>query len=422
MKKVKDIIVSGLKDPIARNSAVMFIGNMTGSFMNYIYNLFMGRMLGPEKYGVLAALMSLLYIVNIPSSAITTTIVKYTSNYKGENKIGKVRFIFEKLSNAFLLVGIVIFAFFLLFRFPVAQFLKIKEPILIVLMATLFIASLPMTINTGIISGLQKFNFIAGNSIFAAFIKLSLAFTLVKVGLGVRGALIGLSLSFFLPYFLTFLPLRKLKEVALENALPWKEMAKYALPAFLASLGMGLFTNTDIVLVKRFFSPYEAGIYSALSLTSRTIYFASTSVVTVMFALVAERFAKKADYKKVFLTSFGLVALGVLACTIFYAIFPNFVMRFFFGSKYLEAAKYLGLFALFISIYSLCFLMINYFLSIHQTKIALLSLSAAFLQAILIYFFHKDFWEVVWASVISTSILITVLGTYYLRAKEPVKS
>ncbi|PIS21662.1 hypothetical protein COT51_01495 [candidate division WWE3 bacterium CG08_land_8_20_14_0_20_41_15] len=412
--KLKNI----LKNPLAVNSIIMFVGSMTGSFMNYVYNLFMGRLLEPEKYGILAALMSLLYIVNVPSSAITTTIIKYTSQYKGEEKFGKIKYMFRKLSKYFFFAGIVIFTVFAIFENKIAAFLKISDPLLVVMLASLFIASTPATINNGIINGLQKFPFIAGNSIFAAVTKLSIAILLVKLGFGVKGALVGLSLSFFLPYLLTFIPLSKLNKYKEELGIEWGKMAKYALPVFLANLGMGFFTNTDIVLVKRFFTPYEAGIFSALSLTSRTIYFASTSVVTVMFALVAERFAKKTDYKKIFLTSLGFVGLGCALCTAIYSIFPQFVMKFFFGVKYLEASKYLGMFALFISIYAISFLLINYFLSIHKTKVVTVSLLFAGLQAILIFFFHENFKEVIFSSVLSVTLLSGTLIGYYARMSK----
>lgn len=412
-------VISKLKkvfaNPVTKSGAIMFVGHMTGSFMNYVYNLLMGRMLGPADYGVLAALMSLLYIVNVPSQAITTTITKYTASYKGEEKLERVRYLFGRLSKAFLMVGLLIFAFFVVASFPVAQFLKIQDSLLVIMLASLFIASTPMTINNGVIYGLQEFPFIAGNSIFAALIKFSFAVLLAKLGFGVKGALVGLILSFYLPYFASFLPLKKLKKYALENDIPWKKMFIYSVPVFIANMGLGLFTSFDIVLVKRFFSPYDAGIYSALSLTSRTIYFASTSIVTVMFSLVAEKFAKKSGHKSVFLASLGLVSAGCILATIIYSLFPRFVMRFFFGSKYLSAAPYLGLFAVFISIYSLCNLLVNYFLSVQQTKIVLFSLLAAGLQAGLIYFFHESFSQVVWSSVAASGGLLLVLGGYYVR-------
>jgi O-antigen/teichoic acid export membrane protein len=51
--------------------------------------------------------------------------------------------------------------------------------------------------------------------------------------------------------------------------------------------GQVLINNCDIVLVKHFFVPKEAGVYAAVAMVGRVIFAFSSSVVNSMFPLVA---------------------------------------------------------------------------------------------------------------------------------------
>ena len=192
-------------------------------------------------------------------------------------------------------------------------------------------------------------------------------------------------------------------------------MAVYALPVFLANTGMGFLTSMDIVLVKRFFPAYQAGLYSAVSLTARTIFFAVSSMIPVMFSLVAERHAKNEDYRRIFRTSIYLSSAACVAAVSLYGAFPTAVIKFFFGAEYLEAAPYLGLFSVFISLYSVSFVLINYFLSLHQTKIVLLAIIASGVQALLITLFHTSLTVIIVESTLVALGLLLGLVFFYLK-------
>ena len=79
------------KDGLIRGSLVMFI--MIGIFnvLNYVFQMSMARLLGPADYGILAVLMSIVYIFGIPSEAIQTVITRYTSKLGIKKENGKIR-------------------------------------------------------------------------------------------------------------------------------------------------------------------------------------------------------------------------------------------------------------------------------------------------------------------------------------------
>jgi O-antigen/teichoic acid export membrane protein len=60
-------------------SLVMTLGTAVAGVFNYLYHLFMGRMLGPVDYGILASLISLAYLLSVPTATLNLVIVKFVS-------------------------------------------------------------------------------------------------------------------------------------------------------------------------------------------------------------------------------------------------------------------------------------------------------------------------------------------------------
>ena len=88
-----------------------------------------------------------------------------------------------------------------------------------------------------------------------------------------------------------------------------------------------------------------------------------------MFPIIAERKEQERGHSKVVL--FGL--LGVLALslglTLVYVLFPKSVVHALYGAAYDGAAAYLGLFGLFITFFSLSYLLTNICLASSRTSV-----------------------------------------------------
>jgi len=65
----------------AKSIGIMFIFTSLTNFINFIYHIIMGRLLGPSEYGVLASVLSLLFIAGAIAVTIETTSAKYASTY-----------------------------------------------------------------------------------------------------------------------------------------------------------------------------------------------------------------------------------------------------------------------------------------------------------------------------------------------------
>jgi len=46
-------------DDLLKHASIMFIASIIGGVCNYIYQLYMGRALGPEEYGIFGSLFAM---------------------------------------------------------------------------------------------------------------------------------------------------------------------------------------------------------------------------------------------------------------------------------------------------------------------------------------------------------------------------
>lgn len=416
MQRIKNFLFD---NQLVSGSMVMLGASVVTNFGNYLYHLLMGRMLGPRDYGSLNSLIAIFYLLAIPASVLITVVVKFTTLYRAQNNYLKVYSLFRSFSEKSLLAGGIIFLFFVLGRDLVANFLNIPEREAVVLVGSLFVFSLLGTANNGILQGFLNFNFLSANSILGILLKLSFAVFLVRMGLAVNGAILAILVSSVLPYFVSFYPLRFLwRYQSLKMKINWEEIFAYAGPVLLAVLGLTSLYSTDIILVKHFFPAFEAGLYAALSVVGKIIFFASSTIGIVMFPLVSEKFERGEPYRAIFYQAIIGVAASSVFLTLIYFSWPKLMMRLLYGSAYLEAASYLGFFAIFISLYSLVNILTQFFLSVRETKISLFSVGAGLLQGVLIWIFHKTLFQVIFISIFVSSLLLLVLLLYYFLKSD----
>jgi O-antigen/teichoic acid export membrane protein len=408
---IKKILAKIFKNQLITGSSVVMVGSLVGGFGNYLYHLFMGRMLGPGDYGSLASLISLTYLLSIPMGTLQLVIISFIPGLNRSNTVGAF---FKKINKKILPLSI--FSLFLLAIFSplIASFLHLDSVWPLMIVASIFFINIFSTINQAFLQGLLRFSYIAVTSVFQVVIRLAIAVLLVYLGFKINGALFALLVAGICGYFLTLLPLRLFPKAGEET--PKKaEVFTFAMPVFFSTLAFTSLYTSDIVLARHFLSSQEAGFYSALANLGKIIFFVSGPIVTVMFPMIAGKHAGGEKYGHLFNLSAALVSLICLGISLIYVFFPKLMVTLLYGKEYLPAASSLWLFALFLSFYTLSFLLTNYFLSVKKTKIVYSSVIAALLQIVLIFFYHQTTRQLVLVSIMINALLLGALLIYYLQ-------
>lgn len=401
-------------------SLIMILASGLSGLASYFYHLLMGRMLGPADYGLLASLISLIYLLGIPTTTLNLVLVKFVSSFKGKKDFPAIAYLFKITAKKVLPVSLA-FLLILLFLTPfIAKFLHLTALFPFVLILLISFISIFLTINRSFLQGLLRFGHFSFNSFLEPFLKLVLGFLLVWWGFKINGALFGMMIGALVCYVYTFIPLRSIfKKEEVSHKIKYQEIFKFILPVFFSTLAFTSLFTTDLVLVRHFL-PEQSGFYAALATLGKIIFFINGSIISISFPLISERYANGSNYRHLLWLSFLSIFLISAIISIFYFLFPSLMINLLYGRQYLSVASLLGSFGVFLSLYSLCFLMINFSLSINRTRAVILPLIAGALQIILISFFHQNLKQIILISVILLALLLLSLLVYclqYLKGK-----
>ncbi len=405
VNKVKGLIFH----PLFFGSMVMIIGQNIVNVGQYFYHLAMGRLLGPQSYGDLAAIISLSGLLGMIPFSLGLVIVKFISSTDEKKKITNFISWFEKKSLLFgATVGLVVF----LTSPFIAKFLQISNFWLVSFIGPMFLLGIVTFFNRASLQGLMRFGKLVSTLLTEVVVKLGSSILLVYLGYSVFGALAGAFLGGIFAFFLSHLFIKDyLSKITRTPEIG--PLLKYAVPVVLMTIATTSIYSTDLVLVKHFFDSYDAGLYASLSTLGKIVLFGVSPISTVMFPLVAKRQSRGHGYRKIFLYSF-LLALAIAGVVLLiYFLFPEIAISFLFGSSYLEAAPYLFKFGVFIAVLAISVLYLNFYISLGRTRIVFLPLLAALVQAFGIWFFHDSILTVIKVSLVSVSFLLTSLLIYF---------
>ncbi len=396
-----------------RGSAILWVGTMAANLSNYLFHLLMGRFLGPVNYGVLASVVSILYYLMVPTTTITTIVMKFAAEYEVEGAPGKIHSLFKRLTKQLLVVSLILFGLMVALSPLISRFLKIDSAWPMLILSGMVLVAYLLPINRGVLQGLQKFGTLSTNLVLETVLKLAVGIGLVLAGYLVNGAVLGIVLAVFVAYAFSFIPMRKILAARESEAVALGSVWSYSIPVFITLFCLNSYYSIDIILVKHFLSPVDAGHYSGLSILGKIVVFASMAIVGVMFPIVTGRHKAKQPHGGILLTTLSLITLVSGLIVAGYAVAPRLVINILFGAKYLPVAPYLAVFGLAMLLLALSMALANYFLAINRTGSVPILVVVAVAQIVLLLLFHDSLTHIVAVMFATMAVLFAALSVFY---------
>lgn len=421
---MKKLIHQAVKHPLVSGSTIIVLGSLLANVVNYLSNLAVARLLIPSDYGIFASLMSIFNIFAVFATTILTVFSKFTAVFIGQNKEELIGPLIKKGSMWVGIISILISGIIIIFSSQIADFLKIKEVILITITSASLFFSFLSSVPLGVLQGSLKFFNLSLVNILSSVIKLVSVIILLLAGWRVFGATTAFLIASIVAYIIPFFPIYKYlikssRNVNLTIANLNRKLSSYAFPVLLSGIGMTAIMSIDILLVKHFFSAELAGQYSALSLMGRSIFYVVQPITFVLFPIIAQKKERKEKLFGTVFLSFVLMGAPALILSLIYFLYPSLILKIFFPSKeYLSLIPYLGPFSVFIFFYILSFLLNSFYISIGKIKVFILTIGAAVIEIVLISLFHKDISQVITGISLSSFLLLFSLLLYYRHATK----
>jgi O-antigen/teichoic acid export membrane protein len=385
-------------------SVTMLIGSGLVSILNFAYNVAVARLLGPAEFGHAAVAITLLMLV----SALTLSFQLVCAKLVARNQAVEARAaVYQTLLRRAWKVGLALGTALMLASGPVARYLNLPSPWMIPVLALGFAFYVPVGARRGGMQGMCSFRRLASSYVIEALLKLIGAVLLVEFGLGALGAITAISLSIICAYFL---PVPAALNARTETRVP--ASIGEAVQAVVFFVGQVIISNCDIILVKHFFQPETAGLYAAVALVGRVVYFASWMVVSAMFPISAG--AHAAEESKSILAVPVTFVVGISGgFVVLMALAPDFVLRLVFGPHFTQVQSVDGLLALYAAmagVYSLSVVLIAYEMSRKVANTGWLQLVVAFGIVAGIFFFHSTLHQVVMVQLVAMAALLALVA------------
>jgi len=405
------------------NTGIIFAGTIIGSFCSYLYNMLMGRMLGPEQYGQMTALLSMMLIVTIGGGAIGNVVTRYASDFYHRACFGALNKLFGKLTKYMFVLSACLLFIGIFFISFIGKFFSISNPVPIVIALVSMIFGYTVVVNRGILQGAQKFREVSISNVAEALLRLVAGYILVRIGFGIDGALIAIVFSGASIYLLTLYQARRVLSVSESKdkedlVFSRKEIFNYSIPSFLNALFLAVIMNIDIIMINHFFPGPEAGLYSAVSTVGKIILFITAPISSVLFPMISERKTTgEKHYRLFFMGLAGTVVIGLLILGI-YVMMPGKILLILYGRQYSEFFYLLPEVGLAFLFCSLVNLLANYYLAIKNYVFLWFFGLITLASLLVIYFYHPSILFIVRILITSFGLLFFLMMVYYLYTKK----
>ncbi len=413
----------GITKKLLSGSIIVFFGTIVSSVFSYVFNMLMGRMLGPVHYGDMTILLSIFTIVSVIGQTVLTIVMRYSSELYSDKKPRGIQKLLKFFTRNIALFGLIIFLVGSILVKPIASMFSLSDylPVFITLTAVVF--SLILMVNKGVLQGTQKFVAVSFVSIVEMGMRLCLGTILVKIGMMINGAMTAIAIAPLVAYLVSFLSIRdivkpKNNENEVEYVFDKKEMLSYLWPVFITSFMLSVSLNIDIFIVKYYFSPQEAGLYSAVSTISKIILYTTTPIISVMFPMISELNIKGNKHYKIFLFSMLFTLVGALIILGLYVIMPGKIILILYGEKFVGFYNYLPEVGMIFLFYSLINLMANYYMAIKEFFFVWFYAASIIALIIAVTLSHSTLTVVIREMIVVFAIQFVLMTAYYLYQKR----
>lgn len=285
----------------------------------------------------------------------------------------------------------------LLLRNSIFDYLNISDTKLIYPFAIYLVVFLINTMPRSYLQGLLRFKGFSLHVAAGPFLRLGFSIFFILLGYRVSGAFFGLTLATLFNFLIGLGLLKKNFSVGNGANLGkyYKKLITFGVAVLVMKASLTVISNVDLILVKHFFSPVEAGIYSATLTIGKIILFGTGILGAVMFPIISDLYAKGEDYYKKFILFFVAQLVLVAGAVAIFHIFPRFITINMFGNAYAPAIAYLSKFSIFTGLFSMVSFVYQFLLAIEKTKANIILFFGVIAQVVAINIFHASLGQII---------------------------
>ena len=304
-------------DGLLRHSLVLMAASQVANICNLAFHSVMGRRL--DDYSLLSTMLNIMLIINTPLDAMRTATAHFVSRAMQDDDRGAVREMLRgwglrllAVSSAFCVAG-------LLFSGPLTSFFSAPSRMYIVITSATVMGIVYVPFLTGILQGLQAFNWMAfaiqGLSVTRLAVGALLVWTILPTAMsGLYAQVFGVALALAIGY----VGIRRRISGAGPARLAVQGIRGYLWQSFCLLAAYSVLMMADMLIVRHYLPVQTAEQFARAATIARSIIFLPMPIAFAMFPKVVSTGSISGESRRMLMKAVGmvvgLIGLGMIGC------------------------------------------------------------------------------------------------------------
>jgi O-antigen/teichoic acid export membrane protein len=329
-------------EQLLAHNFIVATGTIVAGLLGVAFQSIVSHQLSPTDFGGVFAIITIITFIGMPASSVMLLMARETSRGRASGHEATSAALLRRGNRSLLLLGLMLAAAFSLGSRALSDLFAV--PVELWLAAAIglpFTLALPLLL--GELQGEERF--IAFVSLLAGQAALKLVGAIVLGAVfGSLGVVAGISVATIFLYLITLRLLRRKFRIR-PNLEWWRPAVSYLATVAPSALAVAVLLSADVLIVKHYFPPGQAGQYSAVAAIGRAVFWGASGVAIVLFPKLTYRIETGRGGLQLVGASLLLVAIGGLVGFGFLSASSVWLMGAFSGGAYSAGGAYLPLYA-----------------------------------------------------------------------------
>lgn len=354
------------RDDFVRHGALVFVGSTLGNVGGYVYHVALSRQLGPERYGELLSLISLLMIAGVPAGVVTTVVARYAAEFHALDDRGHLRGLVEWIARIAVVGGLILLAVGSGLMGFIARYLHLSTstPIFFALIAAALAFLGPVM--RAVLQGCHRFSGLSGSMAVEGIGKAIFGIGAVAMGWGVVGAVGGFAAGSLVGFLLTMALLRSELGERARFAIDPRRLIETTIGVGGSNLAITGLMTVDIVLARHYLPATQMGYYAAASLIGRTVLYLLGFVPGLVIPKASALHARGESAAGILRRALLLTSACSLIAVLGVGLFPTLTVRIVAGLDFLPAAHFALAYSVAMTLLAATSIVASYRTSLHR--------------------------------------------------------
>lgn len=305
---------------LVRHSLLLLAATQVANVSNLVFQMLMGWSLKPAEYATLATMLNMTLIVATPLDALRTAMAHFTARSVRMGEPKAVRTLVMRWSEKISMVAVPVAIAGALASRPLAAFFQMTSPGPIALTSIVLVGLVILPLFTGALQGLQSFLWMSLSQYAWSVVRLVVGAALVWWV--TRTALAGLAaqaIGVFTAVAIGWFGLRRVLGAGGRGE-PSHGVGAYFVRSLFMLAGYAVLMNADMILVKHFFAPEDAGVFAQAATIGRSVIFLPMPIALAMFPKVISMGTSSRTSRRTLVWALAMVvaliaaAAGAVSC------------------------------------------------------------------------------------------------------------